>query len=157
MTGRTHLIAGMVAGVVTATAAGINPEQAALIGGLAGLGPDIDTFNSKAGRAFPVLPLIPWPGGHRGFTHSLPAAALTAAAVGAFFGPKVALPVGAGWVSHILIDMLNPQGAQILWPLGRVSLTRGFPGRVVWRTGGVLDWVLRYALILSLGVLLWGA
>lgn len=155
MTGRTHLAAGMVAGLVAASVAGINPGPAGLIGGLAALGPDIDTFNSKAGRAIPILPLIPWPGGHRGFTHSLPAVALVSAGVGAFLGPDVALAVAAGWGSHILLDILNPEGAQVLWPLRRMSITRRFPGKVIWRTGGMLDWALRYALFFSLGVFLW--
>lgn len=153
MMGRTHLIAGIVAGMSAAYVAGADPFRAGMIGGLAGLGPDIDTFNSKAGRALPVLPLLPWPGGHRGFTHSLAAAALAAAGAGAWLGPEAALALAAGWVSHILLDLLNPEGAQALWPLGRVSLTRRLPGRALWRTGGLVDLALRLAL--SVGVVLW--
>lgn len=57
---------------------------------------------------------------HRGPTHSL--AALAAFTVGVrYLWPTLPKPLlwalAAGYASHILIDLFNPQGVAILWPL----------------------------------------
>jgi len=94
-------------------------------------------------------------GGHRGATHMLLiAAALT---VGMYFlGEAIGfvalwLWFMAGYLSHLLLDMLTPSGLELLWPLSRRRLhVLPRPLRLV--TGGAGDVVVR---VLLIGVGVW--
>jgi inner membrane protein len=61
--------------------------------------------------------------GHRGISHWV----LTAMAIGGLagaFASWLALPVLAGWVSHIVLDILSG-GVSALWPWpGRITLAK---------------------------------
>ena len=91
-------------------------------------------------------------GGHRGATHML----LITAALGAgayFLGGVIGYPslwlwFTAGYLSHLLLDMLTPSGLEILWPLSRRSL-RLLPRPLTITTGTAGDAVLRVLLVVA--------
>lgn len=53
---------------------------------------------------------------HRGFTHSLLAMALFSLAVGIFYKPFL-LPFATGFLSHLVLDLLNRKPIKLLFPL----------------------------------------
>lgn len=135
----THLIGGLTACALVST-----EPSALIVAGAASLLPDIDKINSKIGRKLPVLSIpINIIFGHRGFTHSLLAAGLLYY-LSLQFLPEYVLIVTIGYLSHLLLDSLNPMGVAWLWPLPfrlRIPLIR---------TGSVLENVLLVGLILVL-------
>lgn len=58
----------------------------------------------------------PFNRGHRRFTHSIMAMLLFTAALNAFCAPA-AFPFMIGYFSHIVADLFNKKGEQILWPI----------------------------------------
>ncbi|MGN0287102.1 MAG: metal-dependent hydrolase [Atopobiaceae bacterium] len=78
--------------------------------------------------------------GHRGFTHSIVALCLCTVAVSLVFSPLCSY-FFAGYLSHLVLDVLNHQGERLLWPLpveARLGLCK---------SGGVVDTII---LILSI-------
>lgn len=88
-------------------------------------------------------------GGHRGATHML----LITAALGAgayFLGAAIGFPslwlwFTAGYLSHLLLDMMTPSGLELLWPLWRRNL-RLLPRPIAITTGTAGDTVVRVLL-----------
>lgn len=126
---RTHAVAGAS---LSALAFHGDPEKmlvAAAIGGMAALVPDIDSPYSKLGaKVAPVSAAVSIVAGHRGFAHSLAGSAICCAVLA--FALRFWLPAGAvygfavpcvflGYLSHLLLDALNPQGVPLLWPSKR--------------------------------------
>lgn len=119
---KTHLLIGAAAGVAVAShGAG---EQAALVSagvaGLAALLPDIDSPYSTVGRIVPIIPrLLNTCAGHRGPFHSLLFTGLFTAAFAVLVHANLPLCASffAGYVSHLIMDALNPQRVPLLWPL----------------------------------------
>jgi inner membrane protein len=123
---RSHFLVGAAAGVAVAHATGDSLLAGGVVGGLAGLLPDIDHPHSAVGRLLPRWwhRLTP---GHRGPTHSLAwclalalATHLAGSAVnGKPAGPLLALAALAGSLSHVLTDGLTVAGVPLWWPLRR--------------------------------------
>lgn len=143
---RTHFAGGMLAGAGAGLLLQFDPLLSAAVAGFASLLPDLDSPKSKLGRKIaPVSALIDAAVGHRGAMHSLVGAAFTSAASlfaleALDLSPLLVFAVGAGYVSHLLLDALNPEGVPLLWPWKkrfRVSLCR---------TGGWLDKAAFYPL-----------
>jgi len=143
MHGATHLTWGLCAGAI---AGGIGHDWQAValgvsVGGVAALVPDWLQINVP-GASSQIRGLF----GHRGFSHWL-----WTPVVLAILGSAVA-PAGlvhaflAGWVSHILLDMLS-NGVPAFWPFGRVTLANI-------KTGGRLDRFIGGAGIVFLGLAL---
>lgn len=143
---RTHFAGGMLAGTGAGLLFQSDPLLFASVAGFASLLPDLDSPKSKLGRkTAPASALINAVVGHRGAMHSLLAAGLISAA--SLFAlrplqlnPLLSLAVTAGYVSHLLLDALNPQGVPLLWPWEKrfhASLCQ---------TGGWLDRVAFYPL-----------
>ena len=141
MRGYTHLAAGLA---VAATM----PEAGAteLVGlALGALLPDIDSPSSIVGRYVPILPqTLP----HRTITHSF------AACIAMAFIYK---PIAYGMFTHLLLDMLNPEGVPLLWPMRRKFrvpiLGKIRSGSVTDRLIGSLLWiyiVFNYATLMGL-------
>ena len=156
MLGRTHLVAGAIAGEALAAAGHAGPLGLA-VGAALGMGsawlPDIDMASAGISRA---LPLGRLPGRllkHRGPTHSLGALALYAllwsrwAGPAFHFAPYAVGAAVAGYATHLVLDTLSG-GVEWLWPL----LRRPVGVRMV-RTGGALERSAVYPLLLA--VLLW--
>lgn len=113
-----------------------------MTGGLAALLPDIDSPKSFLGSRVPVAPsAIRMTMGHRGPLHSLAAAGAIYVLV-QWYLPRVLaglIPglnhwIFLGYTSHLLLDMLTPEGVPLLWPVkGRLSVplahTGGIPER----------------------------
>lgn len=66
--------------------------------------------------AFVVLYIVGFISNHRQFTHSLLAMILFGSAIALIYNP-VAKYFLVGYLSHLIIDMLNKKGIQILFPL----------------------------------------
>ncbi|MCB4820481.1 metal-dependent hydrolase [Roseicella aerolata] len=116
----SHVALGAAAWIAAAPHLGrppLDPEALALaVAG--GLLPDIDHPKSWVGRRLrPLSDLVAGAFGHRGVTHSLLALLgcgwlLQQGALPA----RWAEPLVAGYLSHLLGDLLTPQGLRLLWP-----------------------------------------
>lgn len=123
---KSHTTIGAAAGAAAAAVTGDNLLIGVLVGGVAGLLPDLDHPSSTLGRLLPRWwhKLTP---GHRGPTHTIWWCALAAIVVQAIAmqaastdaPPIWGLATFAGGLSHIICDSLTTQGAPILAPLWR--------------------------------------
>jgi len=100
----THALSGMVAGY---TVTG-GDWRGAVVGGIAGVLPDLDEPKSKFGKLFFFI-AIPLNSifGHRTFTHSLLFSLLAGFFIYLFTDWWVGLSIGAGILAHIAGDMLT--------------------------------------------------
>ena len=119
----SHVILGLVAWGWAAPWLGLawlNPASLVLV--TAGsLLPDVDHPASWVGRRLRVIsrPLSRTLG-HRGFTHSLSAAALCGAALASQGAGRAAVaPLVVGYLAHLAADLLTPRGLRLAWPLRR--------------------------------------
>jgi len=124
--GRTHLGVGLIAGYGLCMALGLpNAEATPIMAGAAvgSLLPDIDHPESSFGRKVRIISIpINHILGHRGLTHSLVFVAITYVCA-LYFGSSVALAAALGVFTHLLLDMLNPSGVPLLYPVkGRLHI-----------------------------------
>lgn len=152
MMGTTHAAAGLCAAAFVLHATGAPPELYPLglaAGAAAALLPDMDEPRSTVNRyAVVVGPALGHAIRHRTVTHSLAALVLLGLALRGLW-PGIPQPVFlcalAGFASHLLADLLTPEGVMLLWPLlpAHVSLT-GWLGPLgrLFATGGPLETVL---------------
>lgn len=136
MNGVCHRITGTIAGATTFVACAHPNTPAAvvtgcvvggLIGGVGGLIPDLDKTGSKIANKFPITAKITeFTLGHRGLLHTPffvlmvmmiyyavsknTSYSLNNVAIFSFF---------AGYMSHILLDYLTPQGIMMLYPISK--------------------------------------
>jgi inner membrane protein len=135
MKGTTHLAAGLACAALIS-----NASVYSIVGITVGsLLPDIDSPTSILGRNIPILPHLVK---HRGLTHSL-------AFVVAMY--LICPPLAIGCVLHIILDMLNPAGVSLLWPIpwkAKLPLVK-------FQSGGTFDKILG-SLLWLLVVILYG-
>jgi membrane-bound metal-dependent hydrolase YbcI (DUF457 family) len=97
-------------------------------------------------------------GGHRGATHWLFITAILSYGMwhlGSLLGyPQLLLWFSAGYLSHLILDMLTPSGLELLRPLTSASIHL-LPGFMRIRTGGAADSVVRVLLFMSAGALVY--
>lgn len=118
MRGTTHLATGLVC-------AALIPDPSLIsVAGIAigSILPDIDKKKSLVGRHIPVLPYLL---AHRGITHSL------LATVPFWF---LCRPIAVGMLIHLALDMLNPDGIKLFWPIPYSFRLGGF-----FQSGGIVD------------------
>lgn len=117
----SHVALGAAAWIAAAPHLGrppLDPEALALAV-CGGLLPDIDHPKSWVGRRLrPISDIVARVFGHRGITHSL----LAVLGCGwllhqGVLPPRWAEPLVAGYLSHLLGDLLTPQGLRLLWPI----------------------------------------
>ena len=151
MTGSTHIAAGLAVGCGLCVIIQPSPVLAVVtvpIAAISSLLPDIDTASSKVGCRISLLAwLLKVLFGHRQLFHSLTCWVAVSAAAW-FFGahPIIVFAILCGSLSHLLLDMLNPSGVQLLWPLPqRIALAH-------LRCGGLLDRILT---LLFTGITMW--
>ena len=155
MTATTHIGAGLSIGIGISilTASPLSAAVATTTAAVAGsLLPDIDTASSKLGRQIaPVSWLIRIVFGHRQMFHSLTFWLI--ACVGLIIAIPSVLPLilsgAAGVLSHLLLDMLNPSGIALFWPLSK----RYYFARLQCR--GVIDYLLTVAFAVVVTALGW--
>lgn len=102
MTKSTHLAAGVAFAVLCSCNA-----PATVLVCVGSLLPDIDTASSTFGKKVKIVSKF---FKHRGFTHSLLFALITAV-----ISPYLCI----GVLSHIIMDMFNPNGVELLFPFCR--------------------------------------
>ena len=119
--------------------------------------PDLDKNGSWISRQVPFVDRFFSMFGHRTLTHSLLFTTGVAVLFGLLHAP-VWLTVGfvIGWISHPIIDLFNPQGVHLLWPLPKKLWIR-FPGFMTTTTGSEMEpaihWVLELLFVLLLAVM----
>ena len=92
--------------------------------------------------------------GKRGATHSLLMAALIWWAMQILWPsipPPILYTIIAGYLSHLVVDMFNPEGIRLFWPVGpKISLARVLPWPFTFKTGSRIEkLVFRPALWIS--------
>lgn len=105
--------------------------------------PDLDARDSLAGRLLPAIsrPLETWLG-HKQAWHT-PAAAVGVAILTVppllLLGASLAVSYTLllGFVAHLLLDLLTPEGIMLLWPLSRARYH--FPGTPLQAHGGTFE------------------
>jgi inner membrane protein len=153
--GPTHAAAGMIAAEIVLGISHAPPIYWPIgiaLGAAAGIIPDIDHPSSFLNQRLPLGSTAGMALNHRHFTHSIVATLLFSVYLHWLWPmvPGVLLNCAvAGYLSHpLLMDTLNPEGAQLLWPLPwMISLARILPYPITFSTE---DWmeivILRSAL-----------
>lgn len=101
---KTHMLSGAIVGFSVSG----GDWKAALVGGIAGILPDIDEPNSKVGRVLPFLSIpVSLFCEHRTFTHSLLFTIIMGSITYYFFGLDISLITMLGILAHIVGDMLT--------------------------------------------------
>ena len=162
MTGKTHMAGGVCLALALTEATGIYHTDGSLItlgvicasAGFGALMPDIDTKQSKISREHKVTSFFTRLFfTHRGFTHSLLALGILGAVLfcvsrfttGIPYVIPAVIGILIGYGSHLLLDMLNPMGIPLLYPLKtRVSVCKI-------KTGGVIEYLVLAGLIAGIG------
>ncbi|MGL4344629.1 MAG: metal-dependent hydrolase [Cellulosilyticaceae bacterium] len=121
MTYRTHILGGVVlsavAGVYVWPQTGGALALCTVAAGVGALLPDIDHPNSWLSNHVGILRYPFKVFGHRGATHSLLATLIVFAIIGGIFkGGPITLGMTLGYLSHLLLDMLNPRGVPLFYP-----------------------------------------
>ncbi|MCL6478319.1 MAG: metal-dependent hydrolase [Peptococcaceae bacterium] len=119
---RTHFLAGTAAGLLLAGHVDIKTMAvSAGVAGISALMPDLDDPHSKLGRLVaPASWTVKVTLGHRGPLHSLVGVGIAFVLASVFLrsGYTYLIPmVVAGYLSHLAMDSLNPQGVPWLWPV----------------------------------------
>jgi len=151
----THVAFASVLYLGGATLFGYKPDWIGwLLVAVASLGPDVDLPTSKIGRLLFWLSVpLERRFGHRTMTHSV-VGLLTVAMVASplwFIRPLYFWCMMSGYWSHIWIDMLNVQGADLFWP-SPVRVVA--PGNRNWRMEVVskAEMILLPALLLTMAL-----
>jgi inner membrane protein len=148
MMARSHVVVGLAAWVVVAPLLHLSVVEPVNVGlAVAGsLLPDVDHPRSWVGRRTrPISTAVAAVVGHRGVTHSA-IAVLGLSSLLLHVGyrwPGVAA-LAVGYLSHLGVDMLTPQGLRLAWPLRG---TWGFP---LCRTGSPAEPIIVLVLIAGL-------
>lgn len=105
---------------------------------LGALLPDIDKRGTTISRRVPILPwVLSKVFGHRTALHSLLFVALLYYVLPMWLPMAFVAGLVIGVISHLLGDMMTPQGIQLLWP---VKVDIRLP--VTFKTGGLIENVL---------------
>lgn len=137
----THIATGALAGALYVTFMPIDPTMAIptiMISAVGGMLPDIDHKSSMISKAliFPkYLPLK-----HRGITHSLPVTTIVMV-----INPAL----GIGYLSHILIDLLNKRKIKLFAPFSDKKY-----GLCICKSDGKLDEMIKAMSIIGTVILL---
>ncbi|MFH1520718.1 MAG: metal-dependent hydrolase [Candidatus Micrarchaeota archaeon] len=145
---RTHLAFGILCGLFALPfVKGIHWIVFFALVMLGSLFPDIDHPQSKIGRKVGfVSKLANTLGGHRGMTHSAFFLVGLPLLVGYLFGYVYGLAFFIGYLSHLLIDSVNPKGINYLNPITTLRM-HGFI-----ETGSAGEMVVLVLLIMVIGL-----
>lgn len=151
MMARTHAVGGVLSACAAVVLLSPAPSPPTLLfslgaGMVGALLPDIDHPQSAMGQQLPIVSDgVSLLMGHRRGVHSLFAAAVVglAARLGLHFvcpalSPLLAASLVLGYLSHLFLDALNPEGVPFLWPF--VERKFGIP---LAHTGSLMEnWVV---------------
>ncbi len=127
MRGKTHLVGGLTAGIITSSVCGLTLGQTIIMtaaSGLGGLVPDIDQGNSIITQRTSV---VGWAASrtfnHRGVLHTPAAYIIINTILGMIFKNINAglfiTGMFIGELSHLALDSLNKVGIMWLWPVSK--------------------------------------
>ena len=140
---RTHLIFSFLIGLLIITSFNIQNKIifiAILL--IASIIPDIDSYKSKIGKKIkPLSFLINIFLGHRGIFHSLFLLILISFVI-AIVKTEPAIAFFIGYLSHLLLDSLTPEGVMFFYPFSK-KRTKGFI-----RTGSLFENIFFFILII---------
>ncbi|RJO62792.1 MAG: metal-dependent hydrolase [Dehalococcoidia bacterium] len=160
MLGRTHILAGLTAGLIVSRYTGQGGELITMgVAAAAALLPDIDSSKSMISRNVPVAPwVLENTMGHRGAMHSI-AGALAVSLLISFllrqWYPAAIIQsmipaFMAGYLSHLVLDTLTNSGVPWLWPLPlRIRLPLAQTGGLLERTVVMPALVLVFLVLIS--------
>lgn len=119
MTGNTHIIGGIAAGLAFVQVSNYEPlllVGASVVGALL---PDICHTGSKMGRTFPITSkLVNMLFGHRSFTHSFLFLFLMAIFLNKYIADEsISAGILIGMISHYFLDMATKKGIKLWFPL----------------------------------------
>ncbi|MGE7623191.1 metal-dependent hydrolase [Viridibacillus sp. NPDC096237] len=136
MTGNTHIIGGITAGLAFAQVSNYDPIVLVGFSVVGALIPDICHSGSKIGRTFRITSkIVNKIFGHRSFTHSLLFLFLMAMVMNTYISNEsITAGVLIGMVSHYMLDMATKNGIKLLFPL---NITVRFP--ITTRTGSKVE------------------
>src|SRR3989338_6347632 len=118
---KTHLIFGLLAGIISLKYLNVNNEGVFLfLCTIAALFPDIDHNESYLGKRIKWLSsFIMRVFGHRGFFHSV-FPVLILFLIFYYFGySEIGYALGLGYLSHLLIDSITLEGINFLHPFSK--------------------------------------
>jgi len=155
MMGKTHALIGGVTGLALAyalQAPGHETVTLCCVGLVGALLPDVDSPQSTANRALPILRLLGMFAKHRGILHGLwlPALLWLVSGLISPVWQSVMWALAAGYVSHLLADAITIQGVPLFWPYTRnIHL---LPGLLRIKTGGWVEALIGLGLVALLCV-----
>lgn len=159
----THILGGASMALIISTM--MELPDISLIGtmtisaGLGALLPDIDKKNTTISNKHPVVSFfVRLFTTHRGFTHSFLALIMLAyplyllvKTVGSVYLGYAVIGILLGYMSHLMLDMFNPEGIPLFFPFKfKVSLAPI-------KTGGLIEHIIRVALLVLIVFLLYAA
>ncbi|MDA1196953.1 MAG: metal-dependent hydrolase [Nanoarchaeota archaeon] len=115
MLGKTHIAFALLVAIVAVDSFEVNSLLFVFVVVLSALLPDLDVKNSTISRWFPFFS---WFSRHRGMLHSF-----VVAVMGYFlmslFSEAYGIAFFLGYCSHLILDMLTPQGIVLLAPFSQ--------------------------------------
>ncbi len=147
---KTHLAFGLLIGLFVSKILNISDSFLfVIIVTFSSILPDIDTPFSKIGSKIPFLSwLLNLLFGHRGLLHTIYFPLLIYFILEVFEKHLWAGAFFLGYMSHLIIDMLNTKGVYFFYPLNKTRIN-GFI-----KSGGILEWVLFVLILIGIGFLL---
>lgn len=136
----THIATGAFAGALYATTL-VDPTMTiptVILSAVGGMLPDIDSKSSIISNALVIPKFLPLK--HRGITHSLPVTVLVY-----MINPAL----GVGYLSHVLIDLLNKRKVSLLLPFSKKKYALGIA-----KSDGRLSEVIKSLAIIGTVVIL---
>ncbi len=145
MMSKTHMAFGLLVGLFFSEFFGIeNKLLFVSVCVLASLVPDLDLPMSTLGRKVrPLSWLLNILFGHRGLLHTIWFPLIIWVILMVYGHNLIAGAFFLGYVSHLIIDMLNIKGLYLFYPIIPVRLY-GFV-----KTGGMLEWFLFLAMLVG--------
>ncbi len=142
MLAKTHVAFGVLAGLLTLKYATISNELLFITLVILGVFlPDVDHPESKVNNTLKITKIIPFFFSHRGFFHSIFAAALVFGALWYWAGFIYGFGLFVGYLSHLLSDALTVSGVNFLHPVAKFKIR----GPV--QTGTIVETVIFLAVI----------
>jgi len=145
---KTHFAFGLLVGLFFSSIFGIEDRLLFVsVCVLASLLPDIDLPMSKIGsKVRPISWLLNLLFGHRGLVHSIFIPLIIWGILSYYGWNLIAAAFFLGYMSHLIIDMLNTKGICFFYPLSKVRVN-GFV-----KAGGILEWFL--FVFIAIGIIL---
>ena len=147
---KTHLVFGLFIGLLAIQFLEISEKWLFLgIVVVSSILADIDSPFSKIGRKVrPLSWLFSFLFGHRSFIHTIWFPLIIYAILSAFEKHLWAGAFFLGYMSHLVLDMLNVKGINFFWPLRKARIN-GFI-----TSGGMIEWVLFIVIIIGIILLI---